>query len=100
MIKVKVNENLYSYQKTDRGNFWVGIKGAKDGIFPGANTIVPIAYWKDLKQQAIADGINESEFSHSVAVEQKKVSGKPKNKRVKATKAKAPKKNKSLIKIF
>ena len=62
MIDVEYEGNTYRFCTGDKKGYWIGLRGGRNKMFPGAYCSVPLAYCPLLLNKAIEDGHDESVF--------------------------------------
>jgi len=77
MIDIYYKSNLYSYRKTNKRTYWIGIKQGDelDGIFCGNFIVVKSSAFPVLNQEAINQGHSEELFRMPEKPERKSSSG-------------------------
>ncbi len=56
MIEVEYEGNTYGFCKGDKKGYWIGLKGGRNRMFPGAYCAVPLSYCAELQKKALEDG--------------------------------------------
>lgn len=62
MIEVEYEGNTYAFCKGDKKGYWIGLKGGRNKMYPGAYCAVPLAYYNELQKKALEDGHEASIF--------------------------------------
>jgi hypothetical protein len=91
MVEVTLDGYKYHYHKGSEGGrgYWTGASGYKGSMGRYQNCRVPTCLWVDLRRKALQEGYSEEEFRVPV-----------KEKKVRSSSKRAPKKNKNSISIF
>jgi hypothetical protein len=62
MIEVEYNGNTYAFCSRDKKGHWIGIRGSRNPMFPGAQVSVPLAFCPALLEKAVSDGHDRKMF--------------------------------------